>query len=96
MDAAPAKLVSVIEDATRADASNRYASVDEFLEYLGLLPETLTRPEPTDLLAVPTVQLVRGAGIGTSTRAEVRLLARGCGTRGPGGGMVLPSPMTSP
>ena len=38
--------------------------------------QTATRPEPTDLLAVPTVQLVRGAGIGASTRAEVRLLAQ--------------------
>jgi serine/threonine protein kinase len=50
MDAPPPELLDLVAGATQAEATDRFVSVDEFLEYLGLALEEMTRPEPTDPL----------------------------------------------
>lgn len=48
MDAAPSELDLVVRGATMADATSRFVSVDEFLEFLDLALEKLTAPEEKD------------------------------------------------
>lgn len=50
MDAPPAELDRIIRSATAAEASERFVSVDEFLEFLDLALEDLTAPEERDPL----------------------------------------------
>lgn len=50
MDAPDNELDLVVQTATKVDATSRFVSVDEFLEYLDLALEHLTTPEPTDPL----------------------------------------------
>lgn len=74
MDAAPDELVSLITDATRADATHRYISADEFLEYLGLALDLITRKPTRDLLEAQkgdelddSSQVVRRVGTGSTS-----------------------------
>lgn len=50
MDAPPEELVELVRHATSADSTRRYVSVEEFLEYLGLAIDDITRPPARDLL----------------------------------------------
>lgn len=48
MDAPPRELDQIIRHATEVDASDRFLSVDEFLEFLDFALEELTAPEEKD------------------------------------------------
>lgn len=48
MDAPPQELDRIIRHATTAEATNRFVSVDEFLEFLGFAFDELTKPDEKD------------------------------------------------
>src|SRR5690606_9506983 len=91
MDGAPSALVDVVAWATKADASERFPSVSEFLAWLEVAEEELTAPEEVDLLTATRGTVVDGwtitdrLGAGASSvvlraerdgRAEVFKVAR--------------------
>ena len=74
MDAPDRELDSIIRHATAVDATSRFVSVDEFLEFLGFAVEELTRPEETDPLKADqgevigdTWTVVRRVGTGSTS-----------------------------
>ncbi len=74
MDAPDRELDQIIRHATAADATSRFVSVDEFLEFLGFAVEELTKPEEADPLKADqgdviadTWQVLRRVGTGSTS-----------------------------
>ena len=79
MDAPPQEIDQIIRNATLVDASDRFVSVDEFLEFLDLALDELTAPEDKDPIEASkgdtidgTWRVIRRVGSG---RTSVVLLA---------------------
>lgn len=68
MDAPPKELDQIIQHATEVDATGRFVSVDEFLEFLDFALEELTSPEEKD-----PIDASRGDTVGDTWTVKRRL-----------------------
>jgi serine/threonine protein kinase len=68
MDAPPRELDRIIRHATEAEATSRFVSVDEFLEFLDFAVDELTKPEEKD-----PIDAARGDTVGERWTVQRRL-----------------------